>query len=209
MSAVGRFALITLLGACLINVAAAQTPATGPATEPGAASSPHQQGATGKTPMRADKNGADPATFVKEAAQGGMTEVQVAKVALSKTQDPSVRTFAEQMVKDHGKANMELAGIAKRKGLDVPAALDAEHKAIVQKLSAKSGAEFDSAYSKQMMADHDKTLALFADASQSRDTDIAAFAQKTLPTLKEHRKMADSLPSSSHSADAHESPTQR
>jgi len=158
-----------------------------------------------KMKMAADKSGADPATFVKKAAQGGLTEVEVAKIASSKTQDPQIRSFAQRMVKDHSMANQELTTLAKSKGLQVPASLDAEHKAIVQKLSSKSGADFDAAYSKQMMEDHDKTIALFEGATQSSDADLAAFAKKTLPTLKEHQHLADALPGASHTASAGDS----
>jgi putative membrane protein len=199
-----HLALATLVGAFTIGVAQAQTPP--PSTEstaPDAASTPHQREAMSNESNTGQmKSATDPATFVKQAAQGGMTEVELGKVAQSKAQDPAVRKFAEDMVKDHSEANEELAALAKGKGLTVPSSLDAEHKAIVQKLSAKSGADFDAAYSKQMVEDHDKTLALFQGATKSSDLDVAAFAKKTLPTLKEHRQMADKLPASSRSAEA-------
>jgi putative membrane protein len=187
----------------------AEAPA-GENPEASAASSRHQQEATGgKMKMAANTEGADPGTFVKKAALGGMTEVEASKLAQSKSQDANVKKFAAQMVTDHSKANQELAGIAKGKGLNVPTSLDAEHQAIVKKLSAKSGAEFDSAYSQQMMGDHAKTVALFEGAAKSSDADIAAFAKKTLPTLEGHKEMADGLPGTTHSADAGASAPQR
>lgn len=201
-------ALCALIGIASASVAFAQTPPTGGnSSSPQAASSPHQQEATGKgssseSAMSAQKDGANPATFVKKAALGGMTEVELGKLAQSKAKDPKVKQFADRMVKDHTKANTELASIVKAKGMQVPASLDAEHKAIVQKLSAKSGADFDMAYSSQMMQDHEKTVALFEGAVNSSDSELAAFAQKTLPTLKEHEQMTETLPGSTHSADA-------
>ena len=121
----------------------------------------------------------EPATFVKKAAQDGMTEVQAAKVALEKSQDPSIRSFAQRMVTDHGMANKELESIARTKGLEVPKELDAEHKAMVDALSAKSGAEFDREYSQHMNMDHSKAISLFEAASKTSDGDLAAFARKT------------------------------
>ena len=185
-----------------------EAPAEG-SSGPGAASSPHQAGAMRGDPnhhgMAADHDGADPATFVTKAAQGGMTEVALSKAASTKSSDPSVKKFAEQMVQDHQKANDELSSIAKKKGLNVPASLDAEHQAIVQKINNKSGGEFDQAYGKQMAMDHAKTVALFEGATQSSDSDLAAFAKKTLPTLKEHKQMAGKLPGAAHSAGIGES----
>ena len=173
--------------------------------DPAAAASPHQQEAVGESSsdsktsshkMKMAMAASDPATFVKTAALGGMTEVEASKLAVSKSQDPKVRAFAQQMVKDHTAANAELKDLAARKGWTVPTSLDSEHKAAVQKLSAKSGAAFDEAYSNQMMEDHEKTIALFEGATKSSDKDVAAFAKKTLPTLERHKKMADSLPTS-------------
>jgi putative membrane protein len=135
-----------------------------------------------------------PAVFVKKAALDGMTEVALGKVALSKSQNSEVRTFAKRMVTDHGKANMELASIAQSKGLEAPKSLDAEHQAMVDELKDKSGAEFDQAYSSHMNMDHSKAIALFEGASKSSDADLAGFARKTLPTLKEHKQLVQKLP---------------
>ena len=135
-----------------------------------------------------------PTVFVEKAAQDGMTEVELGKVALSKSQNPEVREFAQRMVTDHGKANQELAALARQKGIDAPKELDAEHLAMVRQLEGKSGAAFDNEYSRHMSMDHTKAISLFEAASKSSDADFAGFATKTLPTLKEHKKLASQLP---------------
>jgi putative membrane protein len=135
-----------------------------------------------------------PAVFVSKAAQDGMTEVELGKIALGKTKNAEVRDFAQRMVKDHGKANQELASIAKTKGIDPPKTLDASHKEMVKKLQSEEGDAFDLEYSRHMNMDHDKAIELFEAASKSADADLAGFAKKTLPTLKEHKEMASKLP---------------
>jgi putative membrane protein len=137
----------------------------------------------------------DPKTFVTKAAQGGMTEVELGKLALAKSQNADVRQFAERMVSDHGKANKQLATIAKGKNIAVPKALDAEHAAMVTELKAKSGAEFDSSYAEHMRHAHDKTIELFeGEAESSEDADLAGFARDKLPTVREHKQLAERLP---------------
>jgi putative membrane protein len=135
------------------------------------------------------------AQFVQKAGEGGMAEVEISKLAASKAQSPDVKKFAEQMVKDHGKANTELTGIAKQKSLEVPKSVSAEHKAGMEKLKSASGAEFDATYMAMMKKDHDKTVALFNAASNSSsvDPELQAFAKKTLPTLEHHQMMATDL----------------
>ena len=135
-----------------------------------------------------------PAVFVSKAAQDGMTEVELGKVALDKSKDAKVREFAQRMVTDHGKANRELASIAKQKGIEAPQKLDTEHQDMVKKLKAQDGEAFDLEYSRHMNMDHDKAIDLFEATSQSSDADLAGFAKKTLPTLKEHKQMASKLP---------------
>jgi putative membrane protein len=184
-------ALATLLAIGVVGAIHAQAP------------SASQQGSDARTAAQHD--GANPAAFVKKAAQDGLTEVTLGKQAVNKAQDPKVKQFAQHMVQDHSKANDELTSVAKKKGLDVPSSLDAEHQAIVQKMSSKSGADFDAAYSEEMLKDHKKAVALFQGAAKSPDADLAAFAQKTLPTLKEHEQMAQQLPGAMHSASATES----
>jgi putative membrane protein len=135
-----------------------------------------------------------PSVFVKKAALDGMTEVELGKIALDKSQDPMVRKFAQRMITDHSKANQELTSLAKAKGLAAPTTLDAEHQAMVTKLKGEDGAAFDKAYCEHMVMDHNKAVALFESAAKTPDSELAGFAKKTLPTLKEHRQMAESLP---------------
>jgi len=189
---------------------AAEAPAAG-SPEASAASSPHQHMAANEKVSASElkmakQDGAIPATFVKKAALDGMTEVELGKVALSKSQDPQVRQFAQRMITDHGKANTELASVAQGKKLEVPKSLDSEHQSMVKSIGDKSGAAFDAAYGEHMKADHSKAIALFEGASSGSDTELAALASKTLPTLKEHKKLAEALPMT-RTADAPSSKT--
>ena len=49
--------------------------------------------------------------FVKDAAEGGMAEVELSKIA-EKSENPEVKRFAERMVQDHTAPNAELTTIA-------------------------------------------------------------------------------------------------
>jgi putative membrane protein len=141
-------------------------------------------------------SGAAPPTdqsFVKQAALDGMTEVEMANIASEKSSSDEVKTFAARMIQDHGKADADLAALAQSKSIKVPTKLDIKHKAMVDALKVRSGASFDAAYAQHMAAAHAKAIALFTQESQSPDADMAAFAKKTLPTLQEHKRLADAL----------------
>jgi putative membrane protein len=134
-------------------------------------------------------------SFVERVAQDGMTEVRLGKIAMTKSSDKDVQNFGARMVQDHGKANAELASIAKGESIQVPTALDAEHQEMVDTMSARAGADFDAEYARDMQKDHARAIELFKFASSSNDLgpNLSAFASKTLPTLEEHKKMADDL----------------
>jgi putative membrane protein len=125
--------------------------------------------------------------FMTMAAQGGMTEVELGKVATEKGVSSQVKDFGARMVKDHTMANDELKGIAEKKGVTLSSSLDARHQAVVDRMNKLSGPAFDQAYIRGMVRDHEKTVALFKEeATAGQDPDLKAFASKTLPTLEDH-----------------------
>jgi putative membrane protein len=132
--------------------------------------------------------------FVTKATQDGLAEVQLGKLAQTRSQDPKVKEFAARMVADHTKANAELGALAKRKDLEVPTDLDDENATMVHAVSTKPPSEFDAEYSKHMVAAHEAAVTLFSDAAAVGDKELAGFAKKTLPTLREHQQLAASLP---------------
>jgi putative membrane protein len=125
--------------------------------------------------------------FTTKAAVGGMAEVALGKLALSKTSNAKIKDFANMMVMDHGKANNELMGIAKNKNITLPATVDAEHQAKMDSLSKLSGKDFDAAYVNAMVEGHEKTLALMqGEAQNGTDADLKGFATKTAPVVQMH-----------------------
>jgi putative membrane protein len=133
--------------------------------------------------------------FAMTAAMGGMAEVEMARLALTKATSDAVKQYAQKMIDDHTPNNAELMQIASTKGITLPTAPDAKHRAMMAKMERLSGAEFDRQYI--MMAghkDHQKMEKLFRDESmRGRDADLKAFAAKTLPVVQQHLQMARDL----------------
>jgi putative membrane protein len=130
-------------------------------------------------------------TFAKKAAQGGMAEVQAARIALQRGIDGGVRTFAQRMYDDHTRANRELQRVAMRQGIALPAHTDLSHQMALERLSSLSGSRFDKVYINDQVKDHVATVALFRrEAEFGRNTALRQFAAKTLPTLQSHTRMS-------------------
>jgi putative membrane protein len=131
--------------------------------------------------------------FVTEAGAGGLAEVELSKIA-QKSDNPEVKNFADRMVQDHSKANQELVTIASSLGVDGPTALDAEHQRLSQKLAGLHGKAFDEEYMRAMVEDHNKTVMLFqTEEGSGQNPALKQFAQKTLPIIQAHQKMAQEL----------------
>ena len=138
------------------------------------------------------KSGADTA-FVKEAAMGGLAEVEFGRLASQKAESNDVKQFGQRMVDDHSKANDQLKPIAQQKNVTIPTQLSGKEKTLYDRLSKLSGAQFDRAYMQLMLQDHRKDVGDFRKESQSgKDPDVKQFASQTLPTLEDHLKMAQS-----------------
>jgi putative membrane protein len=125
--------------------------------------------------------------FIEDAAQGGMTEVQLGQIAQEKGASPDVKQFGSRMVADHSKANDELKFLAQQKGVSVPNALDHKHQALVDHFRKLSDPAFDRAYVHNMVKDHQEDAAEFQKVSTSaQDPDVKAFASKTLNVIQSH-----------------------
>jgi putative membrane protein len=150
--------------------------------------------------MAADKSEANKSTdklsradekFVKEAAAGGMMEVELGKLAADKATNDKVKAFGRKMQEDHGKANEELKILAANKGIQLPTALEGKQKKTVDRLSKLSGAEFDRQYIRTMIEDHKEDLKAFErEAEKAKDSDIKQFSSKFGPMIKSHLDMA-------------------
>lgn len=134
--------------------------------------------------------------FVKKAAESGVAEVELGKLAAQKATNPDVKAFAQLMVTDHTKANKELMAVAKGKGMEVPTEPGMMQKASMEKFKHHSGdSAFDKDYMQHMVKDHETDVKLFQTAANDTtlDPDLRAFAKKTLPTLQEHLAKAQKI----------------
>jgi putative membrane protein len=161
-----------------------------------------QQTSPGAQPS-ASRTASGDSAFAMKAGQANFAEVELGKLALQKSTNDDVKTFAQMMIDDHGKALDELKSIAGKKNITLPTELDAEHKQLSDRLSKLSGAAFDRAYIQAMVDGHKKVAADVRKESQSgSDPDLKAWAAKVLPTVEAHLKQAETINKGLHSGSA-------
>ena len=136
--------------------------------------------------------------FVEKAGISGMAEVEMGELGAQKATNGQVKTFAKRMVTDHTKANEELQTVIKGKGLQIPSSRSAMHKTTMEKFQQQdAGKDFDRDYMEQMVEDHETDVELFETAAddQKLDVDLRSYAKRTLPTLRDHLKQAQTIES--------------
>lgn len=125
--------------------------------------------------------------FMMEAAAGGNTEIAASRVALDRSSNDRIKSYANMMIADHGKAGDELKSIASAKNVTLPDSVMAKQHSELDMLRKTSAGGFDKAYMKMMDKDHKETISKFEMAAQKcDDSNVKTFASKTLPAIKMH-----------------------
>ena len=134
------------------------------------------------------------ADFAVKAANGGMLEVDLGKLAQQKAVNKKVKDFGQMMVTDHSKANDQLKALAAQNNITLPDSVGNDNRSQINDLSKESGKDFDKDYIDKMVSDHKDDIDLFEKAA--KDSSYGAFqsfAVKTLPTLYKHLGAAKAI----------------
>jgi putative membrane protein len=161
------------------------------------ASAPAETTASGSgPPIASSDHGNGPKTFIKKAAEGDITQIDLGRLAERKAASPAVKDFGKRMVTDHSKVNQSLEAVAAKEKVKLPDKLNRESVAVRDRLEKESGKTFDRDYMKVMVSDHEHDVAAFEEAKNSTNPNVKEFATSTLPTLQDHLKEAKKVEAS-------------
>jgi putative membrane protein len=130
--------------------------------------------------------------ILKDLAMEHMNEIDMAKTALSKSQNPDVKNFAQHMIDDHTRSLQDVQQLAQAKAVTLPSELDSRHKAGQNRLSSLSGDELDRRYLDQAgVAEHREDHRMLQQAqARATDAEIKSLAAKNLAVEDQHLAMA-------------------
>lgn len=137
-------------------------------------------------------------SFVEDVAMSDMFEIESGQLASSQAASTKVKSFGQKMVDDHTKTTNDLKKLIDDEKVEVklPASLDEDHQAKLDKLQALTGDAFDRAYIPMQVSAHEKAVDLFQNyADTGENADLKQWAQNTLPALKGHLDEAKQLSS--------------
>ena len=99
-------------------------------------------------------------SYVQQTAVDDLFAAQSSELALRKSTNPQVRSFAKNVLKDHATSSRELKQTLENAKLDAapPSALDPEHQRLLDALNSSSGGDFDRKYLKMQMEGHQQAL---------------------------------------------------
>lgn len=130
--------------------------------------------------------------FVTEAAASDMFEIQSSQLAESKG-DATAKTFAAKMIADHTKTTTELKGMVQdgKAKATLPSGMSSSQQSMLDKLKGLNGDDFNKQYKSDQVSAHKDAVSLFERyAKGGENSSLKAWADKTLPTLRDHLKMA-------------------
>lgn len=132
--------------------------------------------------------------FLMNAASSNLLEIQAGQIASQRATNPDVKKFAQMMVNHHTMATQQLKSVAPPLGIQMPQTMMPVHQAMADRLTNKTGKDFDEAYMDMMETAHKMDIAMFEVKSKAAESpNVQAFATQTLPMLRSHHKMADDL----------------
>ena len=132
-------------------------------------------------------------TFIKDAIEGNLAEVDMGKLAQEKGQSDAVKSFGQMLITDHGNANQVATSVANQIGAMPPTEPNKAQKAMHDRLSKLSGTAFDRQFAMEMVSDHKKDIQKYQLAAKKKNDPVGDYANQTLPTLQKHLQTAQSL----------------
>lgn len=161
------YSAVLLIGAAAPSLASAQPTAASAAAK-----------ATGTT------------AYLTEAGASDKYEIQSSELALQKSKNAGVRSFAQMMIDNHKQTTQTLVKAASSAGITPPPPqLTAQQKKMIGQLQGLSGTQFDAAYIKQQRTAHDMALTLHRTYSQKGDVPaLRTAAAGAVPIVEKHRE---------------------
>ena len=136
-----------------------------------------------------------PAEYVKTAGASDLYERQSSQIVLQSTQDPKIRSFAQQMLVDHAKSTADVkAAAAKSRVAAPPPALTPVQQELIAELQAESGPARDATYLAQQKASHNQALDVQkAYAAEGSAPALKMAAAKIVPVVQDHVAMLKTM----------------
>jgi putative membrane protein len=146
----------------------------------------------GATPALAASPTTD-ANFIQEVVRTDTTEARLGQLAIEKSSSAGVQKLGRMLIDDHAATGQEATRIANTLQVSVPASNTVDQDATYGALSGLSGEDFDRAFIDAVIHRNQTAIADYEAQAASGNGEVAVFAEKQLPVLQSHLRMARML----------------
>ncbi|MBK9731794.1 MAG: DUF4142 domain-containing protein [Chitinophagaceae bacterium] len=134
------------------------------------------------------------AQFVVDVISGNYYEINLASYAGMHSSSADVKSMAKQMVDDHTSMVNQLKSIAASKTISVPMDDSTEVKNAIDDLHDAKPENFDKAWADKMLEKHTASISKLEEGLKDvRDSEIKAWIEGALPTVRKHYDMLNKL----------------
>ncbi|MEO6302131.1 MAG: DUF4142 domain-containing protein [Bacteroidia bacterium] len=124
------------------------------------------------------------------AYSANMFEIKASENAASNATTAEVKKIATMMIAAHGKMNLDVEKLAVSKSVTLPTDLTDDQRKDLEKLTEKSGIDYDKAYISKMKDNHEDALKMLEKISEKcDDAEIKTWAQTSMPEVSKHLEM--------------------
>jgi putative membrane protein len=121
------------------------------------------------------------------AHQSNLTEIAAGKAAQQKATTAKVRNLGAMFIRDHTTMDAQLRAAAKSLGVSLPSTPNAQQRASLAAVAAKSGSAFDAAWIAAQTTGHRQTLAATdKEISSGSDATVLKLARAARPVVARH-----------------------
>jgi putative membrane protein len=118
-------------------------------------------------------------------------EIHMGKMAVNHALSADVKAFGKALMTDHAMADKKVLQLAKDENVSLTAGAPVPDTHLGREFT---GAAFDDAFAKEMLADHEKDIAdVTAARDATTDAKLKALLTDLLPVLKKHEDTAQKL----------------
>ncbi len=137
-----------------------------------------------------DHNAEKGADYLVEAYSANMYEIKASENAALNASTAEVKKIATMMIEAHGKMNVDIEKLAATKSITLPNDLTDDQRKDLEKLTEKTGVDYDKVYISKMKDKHEDALEMLNKISEKcDDAEIKTWAQKTAPEVSAHLEM--------------------
>lgn len=128
--------------------------------------------------------------ILQKMAEGNLTEIQCAKLALEKSNNRRVRDVAKTLLKGHRQAQQKVYKIASTHQVSLPTQPSAASRTMMNELSGLRGRAFDKAYMAYQVKTHNATMnSLMKAMNDSNDSHVRDYAAAQYGPISDHTAM--------------------